>query len=143
MEGNTQFNLENIILIESRFKRNPDITSEDNLKLKVDFVVNHEVKENKLGVELKVELNAVKGSEKTVKVTALVKMLGIFKFSEIPEYGLEQFSEINAAAIIFPFVREHLASVSIKAGIPPVLLPPVNFVELYKDQHKEDTPKKT
>ena len=59
-------------------------------------------------------------------------MVGIF---ECPtetdvQLSIENFSKVNAPAIIFPFVREHLASVSMKAGINPILLPAVNFVKL-------------
>jgi preprotein translocase subunit SecB len=64
------------------------------------------------------------------KIEAKVKMLGNFEYAEDSSLSVEDFSKINAPAILFPFVREHLASVSMKAGISPILLPPVNFVKL-------------
>jgi preprotein translocase subunit SecB len=40
---------------------------------------------------------------------------------------LADFSRLNAPALIFPYVRETIASTSLKAGIPPVIIPPINL----------------
>ena len=49
--------------------------------------------------------------------------------------ALDIFIDINAPAIIFPFVREEIAGLTTKAGIGTVLLQPVNFVELSKNKN--------
>lgn len=64
-------------------------------------------------------------------------MLGVFEFGENLSLPLESFANINAPAIIFPYIREHLSNVSMKAGIQPILLPPINFVQLAKDKQKK------
>ncbi|MBK6835049.1 MAG: protein-export chaperone SecB [Bacteroidetes bacterium] len=50
--------------------------------------------------------------------------------SSIEDKILDNFININAPAIIFPFVREEIASLTSKAGVGGVLIQPVNFVEL-------------
>jgi preprotein translocase subunit SecB len=43
---------------------------------------------------------------------------------------LERLASINCPAIIWPFVRQHLADLTVKAGFSPLLLPVINFVAL-------------
>jgi preprotein translocase subunit SecB len=43
-------------------------------------------------------------------------------------------ARINCAAMIFPFLREAIADVTRRAGMSPLLLPPVNFLELFKNK---------
>lgn len=57
-------------------------------------------------------------------------MFGEFGTDVDDQKILQQFADINGPAIIFPFLREHLASMSLKAGIPPIMLPPINFIKL-------------
>ena len=52
------------------------------------------------------------------------------------ENKLERFANINAAAIIFPFIRENAATISAKAGMAPIMIPVTNFVKLYEDKKK-------
>ena len=40
---------------------------------------------------------------------------------------LESFGRVNGAAIIFPYIREHLTNLSAKAGVGLIMLPPFNF----------------
>lgn len=64
---------------------------------------------------------------------------GYFKFEsseEISDEEIEKVCLINCAAIIFPYLREHLADLTRRSGLPPYHLPPVNFVRLYKERCK-------
>ena len=47
---------------------------------------------------------------------------------------MEEFGRINGASIIFPFLREHIANLAMKAGLGPIMLPPVNFQKLNKNK---------
>jgi len=66
---------------------------------------------------------------------------GLFKFSNKPkpEIHLSKTAEITCAAILFPFVREVIADLTRRAGFPPLILDPVNFVELYNQNHLPET----
>lgn len=59
---------------------------------------------------------------------------GIFTGNDYKE--LEQFSKINAPAHLFPFIREVIGNTTLKANIPPLLLPPFNISEILKASNK-------
>jgi len=44
----------------------------------------------------------------------------------------KNFGNVNGAAIIYPYIREHLTSLSVKAGVGIILLPPANFAAYNK-----------
>ena len=46
---------------------------------------------------------------------------------------LEKLVHINCAACLFPFMREYIADVTRRGGLPILYLPSMNFVEFYKN----------
>ena len=67
---------------------------------------------------------------------------GLFVFEELPpKKDLDRIARINCASIIFPFVRENIADLTQRAGIPPFHLPPFNFLALYEEKQKSDLKK--
>ncbi len=128
-----QYKLNNIILLESHFRREPDIKINDHIKDVININVEHRQDNRILFVILTMNFE-LKDKEK-VYIEAKIAMLGIFEIPEEPVLPEEDFAKINAPAIIFPFVREHLANVSIKAGLQPILIQPINFVKLASDKN--------
>jgi len=65
---------------------------------------------------------------------------GVFLFSkEIKDASLlDKIARINCAAIVFPYLRETLADITRRANLPPLNLPPVNFIEIYDAQPKPE-----
>jgi preprotein translocase subunit SecB len=127
MSDQNSISLNSIILLESSFNRtwtidfdNPDFYN------KVDVDVENIKDKSFLNVIVSVNFTA--GVKDDIQIKAFVKMVGVFEISESQELTIEQFGNINGPAIIFPFVREHLSSLSVKAGISPILLSPINFV---------------
>ena len=56
---------------------------------------------------------------------------GLFVLDKrVPKKQIKPFCEINCPAILFPFLRECIADITRRAGLNPLILPPVNFVEL-------------
>ncbi|HTB21753.1 MAG TPA: protein-export chaperone SecB [bacterium] len=57
-------------------------------------------------------------------------------FQEIPggPIDLKRFSEVNSPAIVFPFVRETIASITAKSPIGLLLLPPMNIGSLIRGE---------
>lgn len=136
MEKDT-FKLLNIILIESSFKREPQIDFDNqSLHNNINIDVQNSTKNsNILYVTVIMDFDTSIDNKKFI--SSKIKMLGVFEFGEKLPLSLDNFANINAPAIIFPFIREHLSNVSMKAGIKPILLPPINFVKLAKDKKKE------
>ncbi len=48
------------------------------------------------------------------------------------DFKLSDFPKINAPAIAFPYLRAFISNLTLQAGVPPVILPSINFVELAK-----------
>ena len=135
MTAISTYKLLNIILIESRFKRQPNIHfEEEGYHNNVDINLENQTSDNKIFITLTVDFKAGVGEKEDIE--AMAKMLGVFEFEEASQIPLKEFANINGPAIIFPFIREHIASCSVKAGINPILLPPINFVKLLKDKEK-------
>ena len=89
----------------------------------------------------------------TVTVTAKLKdttmflveasQAGIFRISSVPESELDPVLGIACPNILFPYIREVISDVVVRAGFPPVLLNPMNFETLYQQQKAEKQEQKT
>lgn len=122
------FTIKNLLLVESNFKRIPNVTfNNTEIKHKTNVEVSVGVNGNNIIVTEKVDFN--QSFNDIDEITCSITMIGVFeKIGDSPLEDLERFGKINGAAIIFPYIREHLTNLSVKAGINPVILPPQNFV---------------
>ena len=59
---------------------------------------------------------------------------GIFHLRNIPTSELEALLAVVCPNILYPYIREVVTDVSVRAGFAPVLLNPVNFEALYQQQ---------
>jgi len=59
---------------------------------------------------------------------------GIFTIRGVPEDRLQPVMAIHCPTVLFPYVRETIASATSRAGYPPVHLAPINFEALYTQQ---------
>ena len=101
----------------------------------VDIQLHH----NSTGVE-----DGVFETVLTVTVTAKLKdktmflveaaQAGIFVARNIPASELEAVLAIACPNILFPYAREVISDVVVRAGFPPVILSPVNFEAIYQAQ---------
>lgn len=62
---------------------------------------------------------------------------GIFVARNIPQQELEPVLAIACPNILFPYVREVVSDVVVRAGFPPVVLSPVNFEAIYQAQRDQ------
>jgi preprotein translocase subunit SecB len=60
---------------------------------------------------------------------------GIFEFNQdlnsIEKTIRDKTIKVNCASFLLPFIRETIAETSRKAGFPPLILPPTNFLTLF------------
>jgi len=61
---------------------------------------------------------------------------GIFRIQNVPQDQLPMVLGIGCPNIVFPYLRETVSDVVIRAGFPPLLLNPVNFETLYLQQQQ-------
>jgi len=71
--------------------------------------------------------------EKTVFIAEL-SFGGLFQLSNIPETEREPFLLIECPRLIFPFARRILADATRDGGFPPLMLDPIDFASLYRQQ---------
>jgi preprotein translocase subunit SecB len=141
---NPKFSIETIRQRECFFALNPVFKPEKNKKYKIGLSFN--ISFNKKGEKVIVTLNFSSENENQPFVFRVI-FEGIFVFDKIPEKEeLERIVHINCSSIIFPFIRESIADLTRKAGLPPLILDPVNFVAIYessKDKEEKSSNKKT
>ena len=99
----------------------------------VDIQLHH----NSTGVEqgvyetvLTVTVTA-KANDKTMFLVE-VAQAGIFVVRNVPAQELEAILGVACPNILFPYVREVISDVVVRAGFPPVILSPVNFEAIYQ-----------
>ncbi len=64
------------------------------------------------------------------------KQAGIFTLRNLPETEKEPVLAVVCPNILFPYLREVVSDVSVRAGFSPVLLNPINFDVLYQQQQQ-------
>lgn len=134
---NLEFNLIDFRIISSSFNLHEDKITEAegefsiNLGMKHDFIPQDKI----LRLFLKIDFGG-----KDVPCTLAVEGRALFEFSKIIEdpLALRRIAEINCAGIAYPYIREVVADMTRRGGLPPLHVPPVNFVHMYKTNHPDD-----
>ena len=136
------YHFEKIVLIESMMKRFPDGSDDVDTKSlplipKINLSKTEQFTEDKTRVRVDLTTELLVESNNITIFKVRVVMGGQFRIEHSANsLPIDDFININAPAIIFPFIREHIANLSIKSLLPAILLPPINFVELNADNWK-------
>ncbi|MGL4852250.1 MAG: protein-export chaperone SecB [Phocaeicola sp.] len=119
------FKIDDLLLLESSFSRIHNVVFEHVTN---DLSINTEVGVNENKITVIEEVTLVQRFEAIEQVKIVIKMVGVFEATGASKItDLELFGKVNGAAILFPYIREHITTLTLKAGIPPIILPPVNF----------------
>ncbi len=65
-----------------------------------------------------------------------VKQAGIFPVKNVPAENMDSVLAVMCPNILFPYLRETVSDVSVRAGFAPVLLSPINFEALFQQQQQ-------
>ena len=57
---------------------------------------------------------------------------GVFRVQNVPQESMEPFLLIECPRLLFPFAREIIATTTTNGGFPPLMLDPVDFAGLYR-----------
>jgi preprotein translocase subunit SecB len=82
----------------------------------------------------------VKQDNKTVFLVE-VQQAGIFEVAGLEGERLEQVLTITCPTVLFPYGREAVDSLVIKASFPPLMLAPINFEAVYMQAKKSQAEK--
>lgn len=80
-----------------------------------------------------------KAAEKTLFLVE-VAQAGIFAVRNVPPQDIDPILGIACPNILFPYAREVVSDVVVRAGFPPVVLNPVNFEAIYAQQQQQQAP---
>ena len=58
--------------------------------------------------------------------------------NNVPDDAIAPILLIEGARLIFPFARNIVAEVTRDGGFPPLFINPIDFVQLYREQHLKD-----
>ena len=65
---------------------------------------------------------------------------GVFTLTGLPDNAVEPVLLVECPRILFPFARNILADVTRDGGFPPVLLQPIDFVQLWQTRRAQQAP---
>jgi preprotein translocase subunit SecB len=65
------------------------------------------------------------------------KQAGIFQIRNVPAEEMEVILAAVCPNILYPYLREVVSDVSVRAGFAPVMLSPVNFEAIYQQQKQQ------
>lgn len=125
--------LEEVLVKELSIKLKKPTTEED-FRIPIRVHTGHssfDEKENAISVGLL----AINDPEKKAEIDMHVEIMGIFIVS--PEFPLEHindWAQKNAPYLLYPFLREQVYGLTVRAGIPPVILPLIEVPRRKKEQ---------
>lgn len=134
-EEKAKFRFKNFIINKSfiEFKNKESISD----KLQVDFSLSGE--NNTSEQEYKLYLD-VKISDSKNNLNIEIKSIGFFEYKGVTLNTEEEniYFYTSAPAILFPYIRAHIGTISNLSGINPILLPTLNLTKKGKEL-KENT----
>lgn len=130
------FNIQDTRLLSAHFDVNRSFEPGPDVKVDVKITINHTWHEDTKILQVS-DVVEVSGIEAPFNL--MVEYAGIFLFENVLSATdvITRIAEINCASILFPFAREAVAEITRRAGIGPMLLQPVNFIELYNANHPQ------
>lgn len=118
--------LKNVIITEGHFKCNED--SLENLELKVG--VSHDVERlSEREYKITLELNVADPEE---KLSVFVKGMAIFETKQENQMLIER----NTLAIMFPYFRSYVSTLTTQPGMTPIVLPAMNIMTMLAQKEK-------
>lgn len=110
--------------------------SQPNIDLGIDVsALPHADGNGVFEVSLKLSAKAQAGTQ-ILFITEL-DYAGLFQLEGVPQDQLEPMLLIESPRLLFPFARRIIAEVTREGGFPPLLIDPVDFVQLYQSQYQQ------
>lgn len=121
-----------IMLVDSKFTRYPEVSQSIKTDLRFEYTYSC-FNEGKGQGELSLKTTGTNSENNNIAYEAEIRYVGIFQVDQHAENMLiDEFLKSYAPAHIFPYLREFLSSLSSRAGLPTIILPPLNILALAK-----------
>lgn len=127
--------IRNIFLTELDFVRTPYVP--ENINYSYTINVGATINDENIGRVI-VKIDILEKEKKSLRIKCC--MVGLFDLTNIKDLpvSLDDFLYVNAPAIIFPYLRETISSMTLRAGIKPLIIPTFNFKEMRDKKKQED-----
>ncbi|MBE7732625.1 protein-export chaperone SecB [Devosia faecipullorum] len=89
-------------------------------------------KQNEEIFAVELTLNAKANREDTLLFNVELVYGGIFRLKNVPEAQLSPLLMVECPRLVFPFARQVLANVTQQGGFPPLMMEPVDFAAIYR-----------
>lgn len=116
-------------VLELSIKRNPEYVEPDQPDAETSFSISrghseYDQDEHKIGVTLSVEIG-LNQEMSALPFILRAEILGIFDVDEskFPILHIKHWAENNAPLVLYPYLREQVHGLTIRAGQPGLLLP--------------------
>lgn len=130
-----KFNLEASRIRYVNFRIKGEVTG-DEIPVPINISFNHKYNYKKKRIDLLISASIGEGK---FPFLLEIEYEGRFVLNKrASKKDVEPIAKINCPAILFPFLRESVADLTRRAGFNPLILPPINFVELAKQKELED-----
>lgn len=105
----------------------------EDTPIKIDFDISSSVEfiedENNTFL-LKLDASIFKDAEKKGYPFSMnISITGIFELENSDIENKEKFAELNAVAILFPYLRSLVSTYSSNSNVQPLILPPINVAK--------------
>jgi preprotein translocase subunit SecB len=95
------------------------------------------INEGVFEVTVTVTVTAKLAEKNQVMFLIEAKQAGIFQLRNLPPEEQETVLGVVCPNILYPYLREVVSDVAVRAGFAPVLLNPINFEALYQQQKQQ------
>lgn len=126
--------INDIRLLRSHFELQYEHLEEEIEDIEVSLKLGHKLDEESM--ELTVLLTMFSEQE-GMPFHFDIEFGGKFIIDASEKDHIDRLSKVNCPAIIFPYIREHLAELSRKSGLKPYHINPINFVQLTTSINEE------
>jgi preprotein translocase subunit SecB len=135
MEAISKFKFSNCKVERSTIEFKDIDRASSKLSIDIGVAGKDDRKNNRFSLKMDVK---VRDEEENMNIN--VVMIGFFEFDhDCTEKELGMYFNTNAPAIIFPYVRAYIASLTTLSGVAPVVLPTLNVVRLAKELEENTT----
>jgi len=126
--NNSSFQFKGYKIIDSHIKQNHDNIAHE---LKLSFIPKGEIDKTQSTFILTLETTI---KDENNAFSAYIKAKATFSFDKDadPDH-IDNFFYINAPAILFPYIRAYISTLTTLSGVKPVTLPTLNLSSLGKD----------
>ena len=135
-DNGLRYSIAQIYLKDVSFEtpNSPEIFTED-FKPKVEVQLNTGTTELEAGIyEVVLSITVTAQSEQKTGFLVEVQQAGIFKIDTPNDERLPYILGVACPNNLFPFAREAISDLVVKGGFPQLLLAPINFRALYREQ---------